>query len=137
MNYPGVGATCCCTPSKWFLRTDLFKVDDTISSLLMGHALDGVSKKVYFQDHHHQPGRALRSEQARISRRIVQLLELTSTTFIGDARKAAVAGSAARAQADQTSRAAQAREPFGNTSRRGTRRTKLGSLGSAALSGPL
>jgi hypothetical protein len=67
------------------LCTDL-KVDDTISSLLMGHALDGVSKK-YISKIIITSGPALRSEQARISRRIVQLLGLTSTTFIGELAK--------------------------------------------------
>ena len=67
------------------LCTDL-KVDDTISSLLMGHALDGVSKK-YISKIIITSGPALRSEQARISRRVVQLLGLTSTTFIGELAK--------------------------------------------------
>jgi hypothetical protein len=62
------------------------KVDDTISSLLMGHALDGVSKK-YISKIIITSGPALRSEQARISRRIVQLLGLTSTTYIEELAK--------------------------------------------------
>jgi len=70
------------------------KVDDTISSLLMGHALDGVSKK-YISKIIITSGPALRSEQARISRRVVQLLGLTSAELMARACKAAVAGSAA------------------------------------------
>jgi integrase len=62
------------------------KVDDTISSLLMGHALDGVSKK-YISKIIITSGPALRSEQARISRRIVQLLGLSSAEFMAELAK--------------------------------------------------
>jgi integrase len=62
------------------------KVDDTISSLLMGHALDGVSKK-YISKIIITSGPALRSEQARISHRIVQLLGLTSASFMEELTK--------------------------------------------------
>jgi integrase len=62
------------------LCTDL-KVDDTLSHLLLGHALEGVSRK-YIAKIILASGQALRSEQARISRRIVALLGFTAATLI-------------------------------------------------------
>jgi integrase len=62
------------------------KVDDTLSHLLLGHALDGVSRK-YISKIIIQSGPALRKEQARISRKILALLGLTSTEFIEELRK--------------------------------------------------
>jgi hypothetical protein len=62
------------------------KVDDTLSHLLMGHALDGVSRK-YIAKIIIQSGPALRKEQARISRKIVALLGLTSASYIEELSK--------------------------------------------------
>lgn len=62
------------------------EIGEMISSLLMGHALDGVSKK-YISKIIITSGPALRSEQARISRRIIQLLGLSSAEFMAELAK--------------------------------------------------
>jgi hypothetical protein len=84
------------------------KVDDTISSLLMGHALDGVSKK-YISKIIITSGSALRSEQARISRRIVQLLGLSSLEFMAELAKPPLPAPPRERKPAKASRAAQAR----------------------------